>query len=460
MKSSFSVFACLALSCSAIAAERFAPCRIEVVEKGSGWPVPLVELRTVHGQKWVTDNAGVIACDAPEVFGLETWFYVTSPGYGVKPDGFKMRGVRLKPEAGGSLKVEVEREIIAKRIGRITGAGIFGESQKLGDARDWVESGVFGCDSVQSVVYRDKLFWLWGDTLVARYPLGVFNSSGGFSSVRPVEKAEPPLKLKIDILRDDQGVARGISPMKGDGPTWMFGVIVLPDKAGQPRLVGNFCKVRGYLEAYQRGLCVWNDEKKIFDLVKVFWTKSAESPKPQPFPDGNGVLWRDAVGKEWALFGNPFPNVRCPATFEAWQDPGTWEPIEAPASVTAAKTGEKVKPHTGCIGFHPWRKRWVAVFSQSEGKPSPLGELWYAEADAPTGPWGPAVKVLTHDNYTFYNPRLHIEWTTENSPVLLFEGTYTDQFLKKPTPTARYDYNQILYRLDLDDPALKPAQGK
>lgn len=25
--------------------------------------------------------------------------------------------------------------------------------------------------------------------------------------------------------------------------------------------------------------------------------------------------------------------------------------------------------------------------------------------------------------------------------------------------TPRYDYNQILYRLDLDDPALKPAQA-
>lgn len=27
-------------------------------------------------------------------------------------------------------------------------------------------------------------------------------------------------------------------------------------------------------------------------------------------------------------------------------------------------------------------------------------------------------------------------------------------------PTPRYDYNQILYRLDLDDPRLAPAHGK
>jgi hypothetical protein len=44
-------------------------CRVEVVEKGSGWPVPLIELRTTHLQRFVTDNAGVIAFDSPELMG-------------------------------------------------------------------------------------------------------------------------------------------------------------------------------------------------------------------------------------------------------------------------------------------------------------------------------------------------------------------------------------------------------
>jgi hypothetical protein len=42
--------------------------------------------------------------------------------------------------------------------------------------------------------------------------------------------------------------------------------------------------------------------------------------------------------------------------------------------------------------------------------------------------------------------------------VLIFEGTYSQTFADHPEPTPRYDYNQMLYRLDLDDPALKPAQ--
>jgi hypothetical protein len=117
-----------------------------------------------------------------------------------------------------------------------------------------------------------------------------------------------------------------------------------------------------------------------------------------------------------------------------------------------------VEPHSGSIAWNAYRRRWVTVFMQNFGKPSVFGELWYAESESPYGPWGRAVKILSHKNYTFYNPRLHPEFTPEDSPVLLFEGTYTSAFADRPAPTPRYDYNQILYRLDPDDPRLAPAQ--
>ena len=175
-------------------------------------------------------------------------------------------------------------------------------------------------------------------------------------------------------------------------------------------------------------------------------------------PEGHPALWKDAQGVEWVLFGHPLPTLRCRATFEAWQDPASWEVLTPQESFVSAADGTAVKPHGGSIAWNAFRKRWVTVFMQAFGKPSTLGELWYAEADAPTGPWGKAVKVLSHENYTFYNPRLHPEITPADSPILLFEGTYTAEFAKHPPMTPRYDYNQILYRLDLDDPALAPAQ--
>lgn len=435
-----------------------APCRVEVVDKQNGWPVPLVELRTTHNVALTTDNAGVVAIDQPELLNREVWFHVAGPGYAAAADGFGYRGVRLTPRPGEKLRVEVERTIVAKRLGRLTGGGLFAESQKCGERLDWRESGVFGCDSVQSAIYRGKCYWLWGDTTLPRYPLGVFDCTSATTAPRPLKSFEPPLAVELDYFTDERGVPRGVAPMPGKGPTWIGGYASLPDRRGRERLVGSYVKIRGSLEGYEVGLCAWNDDAEKFEKVRTLWTKSEQSPTPPPHPDGHAALWTDGDGRRWVLFGNPLPTLRCEATFEAWQDPESWEPLRPQPTIRSAAGDEEVTPGSGSIAFNAYRDRWVTVFQQSFGKPSFAGELWYAEADAPTGPWGPAVKVLSHDNYTFYNPRLHQEFTDPSSPILLFEGTYTATFADRPPPTPRYDYNQILYRLDLDDPALKPAQ--
>ena len=78
---------------------------------------------------------------------------------------------------------------------------------------------------------------------------------------------------------------------------------------------------------------------------------------------------------------------------------------------------------------------------------------------SPEGPWGPAVKIMTHQNYSFYNVQIDWQLITPDEPVILFEGTYTTTFTDNKIKTPRYDYNQMLYRLDLDDPALRPARN-
>ncbi len=439
------------------------PCRIEVIEKGSDWPVPLVELRTTGNQRFVTDNAGVIAIDQPELMGREVWFAVRGHGYEVPADGFGYRGVRLTPKPGKTLRVEVTRTTIAKRLGRLTGAGLFTHSQRLGGERTWRESGVVGADSVQVAVHNGKRFWLWGDTTLHHYPLGIFHSSSATTARKPIAAFKPPIRLSFDYFRDKKtGRPRGVAKLPGTGPTWLSAYVSLPDKSGKHRLVATYMKIKPPLEAYEWGLCVWDDAAERFDRHKVIWTKSDTSRNPPPLPKGHPVLWTDKSGKRWVLFGDPLPTLRCPATFEAWQDPSAWETIEPQKTFRAANDGRAVHPHrsthSGSVAWHPWRQKWVTVFMEKFGQPSAFGELWYAEADAPTGPWGPAVKVLSHDNYTFYNPRIHADWSSPDSPALIFEGTYTAQFANKPEPTPGYDYNQVLYRLDLDDERLKAAR--
>jgi hypothetical protein len=443
--------------CLAEIAFAAAPCRIEVVDKENGWPAPLVEFRTTHDLVLVTDNAGILAIDQPELINRETWFTISGHGYYARRDGFGHSGVRITPKPGETIRVEVERKIIAKRLGRITGGGIFAEAQKFGDFHDWQESGVFGCDTVQSTIYRGQRYWLWGDTDLPRYPLGVFDSSSATTEPKPLNNFEPPIALNFEYFRDGKGLPRGVAPMPGEGPTWITGYVSLPDKNGRERLVGHYAKIKPPMDGYESGLCVWNDAGKAFEHLRTLWRKNSGGPKPSLRPTGHPVIWKDDQGRQWLLLGNPFPHFRCPATFEAWQDERTWDQLE-PQQKLQTVDGEEIEPHAGSIAWNEYRKRWVTVFCQIWGKPSLLGELWYAEADSPLGPWGPAIKVVSHDNYSFYNPRLHQDFTDPGSSILLFEGTYTTTFADRPQPTPRYDYNQILYRLDLDDPALKPAQ--
>jgi hypothetical protein len=436
------------------------PCRIDIVDKENGWPVPLVELRTNHEVSFVSDNAGRIALDLPELTGRETWFDVIGHGYEVPRDGFGARGVRITREPGKTVRVEVTRTNIAKRLGRLTGAGLFGESQKLGLESDWRDGPILGCDSVQGTRYGDRLFWAWGDTKLGHYKLGLFDMSSATTPLGPLERYEPPLRPKYAYFTGEQGQVRGVARMPGKGPTWLTGYVGLPDRSGAEHLMAIYRKIEGHLTVYEIGICEWSDAKQAFEPRQKLWERGTGSTADDPLlAEGHAALATDPAGKRWVYFGNPLPTRRHPATYEAYLDRSTWEACEPQKQLTAADDKTLVKPHSGSIAYSAFRKRWVTVFMEHFGKPSPFGELWYAEADTPTGPWGPCVKVLSHENYTFYNPRIDFERSPAGSPILLFEGTYTAEFAKYPQRTPRYDYNQILHRLDLDDSRLKPAQA-
>jgi hypothetical protein len=426
-------------------------CRVRVVEEQTGWGVPLVELRTTHQVSFFTDNNGVIALDLPELMGRETWFEVRADGYEVAADGFGYRGVRLTPANGGDLEVRVRRTGLAALVGRLTGAGLLAESQRFGEALEERESGVLGCDSVQCAEYGGRLFWVWGDTTLAHYPLGIFDATAATSEIPREGQLSPPLRLELNQFRNEQGGLRAVARMPGEGPTWLSGLVTLRDREGIERLGSMYTKIRPPMDAYEIGLCVWDPAARAFRQHRVVWRQDDAGPRPGLLPDGHAVRWIDKAGEEWVLFGNPFPMLRVRASFEAWEDVGQWEDLVPQGEVDGLEEGVKVVPHSGSIAWSAYRKRWVAVFTERFGKPSAFGEVWYAEAEGPQGPWGRAVKVLSHRNYTFYNPRLHPEFGKRDSRVLFFEGTYSQMFADRPEPTPRYDYNQLLYRLDLDE---------
>ncbi|HTE19979.1 MAG TPA: hypothetical protein VK689_16565, partial [Armatimonadota bacterium] len=124
-----------------------------------------------------------------------------------------------------------------------------------------------------------------------------------------------------------------------------------------------------------------------------------------------------------------------------------------PFSLLDPGNGKPVVIHRGTVHWNDYRKRWIMIAGEIGGT-SQVGEIWYAEAEAPVGPWLHPRKIVTHDRYSFYNPVHHPEFDEEGGRRIYFEGTYTREFSGNPEPTPRYDYNQIMYRLDLTDPRL------
>lgn len=479
------------------------PFTIKVVDEQTGRGVPLVELRTVHDVRYWTDSGGVVAFDEPGLLGERVFFHVSSHGYEFPRDGFGYRGQALDTVPGGSATLRIKRRNIAERLYRVTGAGIYRDTVLSGGkpplAEPLLNARVLGSDSVVTAVYRDKLYWFWGDTNRVAYPLANFQVSGATS---PLVGLRPDEGIPLTYFVDDKGFAKPMAPMPGAGPTWIFGLVAFQDEQVRERMFATYQKVKPPLTIYERGLVEFDDERQEFAKVCAF---PAEMPAR---PDGQALLVTDAAGQRWVYFAHPYPLVRVPATPAALADPGAyeaftclpahdgavqedrtasgewrfaWRKHSAPFSreaqarlvqnksmrpddgwfnLRSSATGEPVVAHSGSVCWCETRQRYVMIFVEqaTRGAPSLLGEVWYAEAERPEGPWKRATKVLTHDDYTFYNPKIHDAFGTDQGR-LYFEGTYTHTFSGNKHPTPRYEYNQVMYRLDVNDPRLPGGGG-
>ena len=473
---------------------------IQVVDAESGRGVPLVELETVNNIQLVTDSAGNIAFLEPGLMDREVFFHVRSHGYEYPQDGFGFRGVRLTTTPGGNATVKLPRLNIAERLYRVTGGGVYRDSLLLGltppIAEPALNAQVVGSDSVVNALYRGKLYWFWGDTNRPKYPLGNYQVPGATSRLPTDGGLDPAVGVNLEYFADPDGFAKSTAKIPGKGPTWIFGLTVLKNAAGQEELWTGYCKVEAPLTVYARGVARFNDQTSEFDNRQMF------NEIPTLYPEGQTITLRDG-DTDYVYFCTPYPLVRVKATPAAYSDPQQYEaytclksgsrldapvidrradgsilydwkrdtPAVGPAEqvkligsgqlksdeallrLRDRDTGKAVLAHTGTINWNAFRKRWVMTLVQHYGT-SLLGEMWYSEADSPLGPWVYAVKVATHEKYSFYNPRQHPYFDQQGGRLIYFEGTYTNSFSGNNIQTPRYDYNQMIYRLDLADPRL------
>lgn len=475
-----------------------APFRIQVIDEQTGRGVPLVELQTVNNIRYYTDSQGVAAIDEPGLMGVEVFFHVKSHGYEYPKDGFGNRGKRFKLTPGGSEVLKIKRINIAERLYRLTGAGIYRDSVLTGmpvPIREPLLNGqVFGLDGTMTALYRGKIYWFWGDTNRPQYPLGNFQTTGATSRLPADGGLDPAVGVDLEYFIGKDGFVRGMADMPGEGATWVGGVTLVPDASGRERLFAGYVKVKPGFVIDRHGLAEFDDGANSFRSIAEF------GRDPLVKPMGHPIRLRDGQ-TEYVYFGTTIPFIRVPARPQALARleeyetytclrPGSrldkpeidrgpdgavryaWRrntpPIgpeeqqklvgqqllkahEGLFQLRDRDTGKPFLAHYGSVYWNEYRKRFVLIFVQSGGETSKLGEVWYAEGDSPLGPWAYAVKIMTHDRYTFYNPKQHPIFNQQGGRVVYFDGTYSHDFSGNPDQTPRYDYNQIMYRLDLAD---------
>lgn len=477
---------------------------IQVIDAQTGRGVPLVELETVNSMIFVTDNAGRVAFHEPGLMNRAIFFTVRSHGYEIPKDGFGFAGIRVTPKAGETSVIKIRRNQLAHRLCRLTGEGLYRDSVLLGHSVPLTGNTnpglVAGQDSVQTARLGNQILWLWGDTSRMEYPLGIFRMAGALTPVPDPDRPEhnPENGIEFRYFTDPSGLARNMMPLKErpEGVIWINAPCVVKDKAGKDALVAHYSRRKGLADELEHGIALFQMGEGVFRVAKELPLKETwRHPSGHPIAIGKN-------GEDWLLFGSPNPNVRVrarledilnPAAYEAFtclaatSDPSKpspslgdngaplwrWQkelpPCDSAMEDRWIKEGrikpgqsrfcpadgnrpdERIRLHSGTVRWNAHRKKWVLLACQAMGKSSFLGEVWYAESDEPTGPFAKAARVATHDRQSLYNVNHHEFLDRMGGRIIHFEGTYTNEFSENPHKTPRYNYNQVLYRLDLDE---------
>ena len=477
---------------------------IQVIDRDTGRGIPAVKLRTTNDIVYYTDSAGYVAFDEPGLMNEKVYFHVSSDGYEVEEDGFGYRGKAFDVVPGGKGVIVMKRKNIAERLYRITGQGIYRDSVILGlptpIQEPLLNGKVMGLDSVQAIPYKGKIFWIWGDTDRAEYPLGNFRVTGATSELPENGGLNPDVGINFQYFLRDDGFVKSLVPPLPDGAgiAWIFGLMTAKDADGNERLLAGYST---HTPLNARGILMFNDEKEEFELVVEFPDKD-----DWRHPGGQATYYEEDGQGYWIFTEHHMPNLRVRAEFDAIIDytqyesftclmPGTvfdgkntvverdedgnlvwdWKLNTPPLTQEQEKelirlgiirkddphyyqvkdvdSGEEVQITSSSVKWNEYKQKYVMIGQEIHGSTSLLGEIWYLEAPAPQGPWKVAKKIVTHDNYTFYNVAHHDFFNKEDGRYIYFEGTYTSMYTDN-VPTPRYDYNQMMYKLDLADPQL------
>ncbi|HBG26042.1 MAG: hypothetical protein A2Y10_03770 [Planctomycetes bacterium GWF2_41_51] len=344
------------------------------------------------------------------------------------------------------------------------------------------------------MIYKGKIYWFWGDTRKPGHRLGLFKVAGAVSELEANGGLDPNIGINLKYFTDDNNEVKAMFPFEGHEAIWIGAPILVKD-SDEEKMIVHYSRMKSLGERVEHGLGIYNNEKNIFEKLKKL-----DPNRPWDCPRGHAIKHAER-GIDYFWFTDPFVNIRVKADFNSVIEPNAYDtftclqpgskylkeksklnrdengkltyqwvrrtdPIGAKEErelkkaglisanelryqPLSADTNEIPLLASGSMAWNDYKKKWIIVAGEAFGKTSAFGEIWYAEANDISGPWNRCWKIVTHDNYTFYNPVHHTFFDQKNGRIIYFEGTYCSMFSGTKQPTPRYEYNQIMYKLDL-----------
>jgi len=440
---------------------------IHVVDEADGRGIPMAIVRMSNGVEHLTDSAGWIRIDEPGLMHSRVRLEIHSPGYRMPARGKDSAAVELQFSTTGDVVVPLVRVDIAQRMYRVTGTGIYRDSELLNREVPLPignhAAGLVSAWGVQRASIGKKVVWCWRQSLLSHGGMTSVSVAGAWSDFPEHGGLDPTQGIHFAYLPAGTEQVHSLLTAEDPGAIWIEGLTSVPDETGKLNLVAHYIRQGAEGERAEHGIAIWTDEKR-FERIVVL---------------GDEYEWQFPAGQ--CVTRQPFCHVRCPARLDAVRNPGafealswdttshkyTWQQSRPPMSQREESTwiaeGSISQPRTqvrdhnsqkpvpvqeSSIEWNPHHRCYVMIASSVDG------DVWFCESRHLEGPWENAIRIISAEPGRCSSPVQHPFMNQDGGRIIWFETALLDSGL------PRYDRNELMHRLDLDDPRLKPALAK
>ena len=192
----------------------------KIIDENTNRGLPLVELKTRSSVAFYSDNNGVISITDPTYLNREVYFTISSPGYSFPLDFFGNPGQTFHLTPGQNITLKMSRQNIAERMYRMTGEGLYHQSVVAGlpvpKDLPFIDADLTGIDATMARVYKDKIYWFWGDSQHLSGFLGHFSMTGATTP----KDIDPNSVIPFNYFKSEDGSNKKMTPIQGPGMIW------------------------------------------------------------------------------------------------------------------------------------------------------------------------------------------------------------------------------------------------